>query len=233
MDGVSNFWREANALARSPQILVIIYAGVTFALMAFPERTPANILALDCEMVGVRGDGLNKNGRQRQENALARCSIVDYFGTVVYDKYIRPNKRVIDYRTRFSGVTKENMVNAVPFNKAKRDIIQMIRGKYVIGHDLEKDFDVLCYHPPMHFWLDTSKNHYLRVRINHDSPHKPSLKNLAKIILNMDIQNGSHDSIEDATTALELYKFAEDEWYTNVEVTQESANYGQRREDES
>eukprot|EP00116_Pleurobrachia_bachei_P009370 sb/3469632/ len=198
--------------------------------MTFPERIPANILALDCEMVGV-------GNFWEEENALARCSIVDYYGRVVYDEYIRPEKHICDHRTKFSGVTKEDMLNAVPFLEARRDIVQMIRGKYIIGHDLKNDFDVLCYHPPKHFWLDTSENQYLRDIAGHCHPQKPSLKNLAKKILNKDIQNGPHDSIEDARTALELYKFAEDQWYKNtlvdVKVTPESANYRQRHEEKN
>ena len=44
------------------------------------------------------------------------------------------------------------MVNAVPFEEAKRKIMQVIRGKYIIGHDLKNDFDVLGYHPSRHLW---------------------------------------------------------------------------------
>ena len=37
------------------------------------------VVAMDCEMVGVGPDG--------ERSALARVSIIDYHGTVLYDKY--------------------------------------------------------------------------------------------------------------------------------------------------
>lgn len=55
-------------------------------------------LALDCEMVGV---GING-----QESALARVCIVNSYGNVIYDKFVRTNPKdpVVDYRTKWSGV---------------------------------------------------------------------------------------------------------------------------------
>jgi RNA exonuclease 4 len=44
------------------------------------------VLALDCEMVGV--------GPQGERSALARCSIVNIRGEIVYDKYIKPLEKV-------------------------------------------------------------------------------------------------------------------------------------------
>lgn len=46
----------------------------------------ASILAMDCEMVGV--------GLSGKTSVLARCSIVDYDGNVVYDKHVRPVEKV-------------------------------------------------------------------------------------------------------------------------------------------
>jgi hypothetical protein len=56
------------------------------------------VVGLDCEMVGL-GD----NGRM---NALARCSLVDFDGHVVYDTFVQPKGFVTDFRTKYSGVRK-------------------------------------------------------------------------------------------------------------------------------
>ena len=53
---------------------------------------------------------------------LARCSIVGYQGDVVYDRYIRPAAPIVDYRTRWSGIRRQHMANAVPFGKAQREV---------------------------------------------------------------------------------------------------------------
>ena len=56
----------------------------------------AQYLGLDCEMVGI--------GRSGAKSVLARCCMVDYDGRIVYDKFVRPNDRVTDFRTHVSGI---------------------------------------------------------------------------------------------------------------------------------
>jgi RNA exonuclease 1 len=55
-------------------------------------------MAIDCEMVETIG----------VRNSLARVSIVDQNSQVVLDEFvIPPGGYVVDYRTRYSGITKE------------------------------------------------------------------------------------------------------------------------------
>lgn len=71
------------------------------------------VVAMDCEMVGI--GPLRVSG-------LARCSIVNLYGTVLYDKYIRPEGEITDYRTRVSGITPQHMVRATPFDEARLEV---------------------------------------------------------------------------------------------------------------
>lgn len=75
---------------------------------------PTTVVALDCEMVGT-GPG----GRCSE---LARCSILDYHGNILYDKYIRPCQPVTDYRTRWSGIRRHHLHNATPFAQAREEV---------------------------------------------------------------------------------------------------------------
>lgn len=75
---------------------------------------PSKLVAIDCEMVGTGPGGCT--------SSLARCSIVGYEGDVLYDSYVRPTEPIVDYRTRWSGIRKKHMVNAVPFCKAQREV---------------------------------------------------------------------------------------------------------------
>ncbi|XP_023600651.1 interferon-stimulated gene 20 kDa protein-like isoform X2 [Myotis lucifugus] len=68
------------------------------------------VVAMDCEMVGL---GPNN------ESGLARCSLVDIEGAVVYDKFIRPEGEITNYRTAVSGVTARHMEKATPFAVAR------------------------------------------------------------------------------------------------------------------
>jgi len=61
----------------------------------FPLR-PTKYIALDCEMVGTGFEG--------EDSMLARCSLVNRFGHVLYDKYVAPQEWVTDFRTKYSGI---------------------------------------------------------------------------------------------------------------------------------
>ena len=52
-------------------------------------------------MVGVGYEGF--------ESALARVSIVNFFGHTLYDEYVKPLQTIVDYRTEFSGIRPEHM----------------------------------------------------------------------------------------------------------------------------
>ena len=60
-------------------------------------KLPCKFIALDCEMVGT--------GLKGYESILARVSVVNFHGHVLMDVYVRPTRKVIDYRTAVSGVT--------------------------------------------------------------------------------------------------------------------------------
>jgi RNA exonuclease 4 len=64
---------------------------------------PGKYLALDCEMVGV---GINGS-----KPSLARVSLVNYFGAIQLDEFVRQTEKVTDYRTKFSGVRRKDLIN--------------------------------------------------------------------------------------------------------------------------
>ncbi|KAE8289299.1 Interferon-stimulated 20 kDa exonuclease-like 2 [Larimichthys crocea] len=151
-----------------------------------PTGIPTKYLAIDCEMVG--------SGPKGSINQLARCSIVSYEGDVVYDKFIKPSMPVTDYRTRWSGIRRSDLVNATPYAEARKEILRLLMGKVVIGHAIHNDFKVLEGR-----------------RLANECA---SLKRLTKAIFNREIQTGrkGHSSVEDARATMELYKVVEQEW---------------------
>lgn len=165
---------------------------------------PGKCVAIDCEMVGTGPGG--------RTSELARCSIVNYRGDVVYDKYVNPQLPIRDYRTRWSGVTKHHMKNAIPFKTAQKEILNILKDKRVIGHALINDFKALRYHHPKEQTRDTSKIRLLSHMAGLSKT--PSLKSLALCLLQKQIQVGNkgHSSVEDAQTCMELYKLVEDQY---------------------
>ncbi|XP_060892074.1 apoptosis-enhancing nuclease [Labrus mixtus] len=164
------------------------------------------VVALDCEMVGT-GPG----GRCSE---LARCSILDYRGNILYDKYIRPSQPVTDYRTRWSGIRRHHLCNATAFAQAREEILRILEGKVVVGHSIYNDFEALdMIHPP-HMVRDTITTRLLSKLAGFPRQRCASLKILANKLLNRKIQVGrrGHCSVEDAQAALDLYKLVEGEW---------------------
>ena len=76
------------------------------------------------------------------ESALARASITDFDGNILYDKFVRPARKITDYRTRYSGVRPKNMKSAIQFKQAQREIRAILKGKILVGHALHNDLKV-------------------------------------------------------------------------------------------
>lgn len=56
-------------------------------------------------MVGVGIEGV--------ESSLARVSLVNYYGAVQLDEFVRQKERVVDYRTQWSGIRETDMIKGV------------------------------------------------------------------------------------------------------------------------
>ncbi|KAM6202413.1 apoptosis-enhancing nuclease [Rhynchocyon petersi] len=168
--------------------------------------SPCKFVAIDCEMVGT--------GPRGRVSELARCSVVSYHGDVLYDKYIRPEMPIVDYRTRWSGITRKHMRKAIPFQVAQKEILKLLKGKVVVGHALHNDFQALKYVHPRSQIRDTTCVPSLLSPPGFHTRTRVSLKDLALQLLHKKIQVGQrgHCSVEDAATAMELYRLVEVQW---------------------
>ncbi|KAL1774251.1 apoptosis-enhancing nuclease [Sigmodon hispidus] len=175
-----------------------------------PRPGPSKCVAIDCEMVGT--------GPRGRVSELARCSVVSYSGDVLYDKYIRPEMPIVDYRTRWSGITRQHMRKAIPFQVAQKEILKLLKGKVVVGHALHNDFQALKYVHPRSQTRDTTHVPNLLSQPSSHTRARVSLKDLALNLLHKKIQVGhqGHSSVEDAMTAMELYQLVETQWEQEV-----------------
>ncbi|KAI1642325.1 PAB-dependent poly(A)-specific ribonuclease subunit PAN2 [Daldinia loculata] len=182
---------------------------------------PDTIVAIDTEFVKIsqpevemHSDGDSKIIRPTV-HALARNSIVRGSGmdegVPFIDDYITIKEKVVDYLTSYSGITPEDLDitmaqqrghNLVPLKIAYKKIwILLNLGCKFLGHGLKQDFRVINIHVPKAQVIDTSDLFFIKERLR-----KLSLQFLAHTLLKEDIQLSTHDSIEDARTALKLYR---------------------------
>lgn len=89
--------------------------------------------------------GIGPNGR---DHMLARVSIVNESGEIILDKYVKPTQQVVDYRTKFSGITPIHLENAHTFAEVQAEVIKIKCNRIVVGHALHNDFKVLKVEHP-------------------------------------------------------------------------------------
>lgn len=147
-----------------------------------------------------------------KSSSLARCSIVDYYGTVLFDEYVEPIGKVTDYRFKWSGILPRHLKHAIPFKVARKKILSILKDKIIVGHSLHFDFKILKIKWPSDKVRDVSRCSLLRQKGNLGNMNTPSLKNLTKAVLRRDIQGQTHCSVEDSVAAMQLYRAVEDKW---------------------
>ncbi|CAI5456734.1 unnamed protein product [Caenorhabditis angaria] len=158
------------------------------------ELKSVAIFAFDCEMVYTD-----------QGPALARLSVVDWFGKLFLDVRVRPSGILLDPNTRFSGLTARDVENAQDTSETCREkLFEIInQDSILVGHSLECDLKALrLSHNRI---VDTSL-------LFQTGRNKPSLRYLAQSILGKSIQEDrknkfGHDSEEDARTCIELLRY--------------------------
>ncbi|KAL7473317.1 hypothetical protein ACHAXS_013751 [Conticribra weissflogii] len=186
--------------------------------ISLPQITPAEksrYIALDAEMVGIGPCG--------HVSALARVSLVNWEGEVLFDTMVRVTEPVTDYRTFVSGITPQDLEgpDVVAFEECRSRVEEMIRGKVLVGHGLKNDLKVLKLSHPWYDVRDTAKYEPFMKPSNEDETVlvAKKLKVLAKDKLGMRIQEEgmSHCPVEDAVAAMELYKKHRVKWEKCVE----------------
>ncbi|KAF8082675.1 hypothetical protein N665_0812s0005 [Sinapis alba] len=150
-----------------------------------------DMIAVDCEMV------LCEDGTE----GLVRVGAVDRHGMVILDKFVKPDKPIVDYRTTITGVTAHDIDNAtlsvVDIQKELQPYLS--KGAILVGHSLNKDMKVLKIdHPKV---IDTALVFKFS---NARNSRKPSLNDLYKAIFGKEVRKEgvSHNCVHDAAASI-------------------------------
>ncbi|XP_062195494.1 uncharacterized protein LOC133898780 [Phragmites australis] len=167
------------------------------------DTSLTKVVAVDCEMVGVGAGG--------SKSALGRVTLVNSFGNVVYDEYVRTVERIVDYRTRISGIRPKHMNKAKEFWIVQKEVAELIKGRVLVGHALHNDLKVLLLSHPKKDIRDTSEYEIFR-----REGKRRSLKDLAAQVLGAKIQQNEHCPIEDARAVMFIYNKHKKAWEKNM-----------------
>ncbi|XP_027342052.1 RNA exonuclease 4 isoform X3 [Abrus precatorius] len=167
------------------------------------DSSLTDAVAMDCEMVGV-GQG--------NKSALGRVTLVNKWGNVIYDEFVRPIERVVDFRTKISGIRPRDLRKAKDFWTAQTKVAELIKGRTLVGHALCNDLKALLLSHPKKDIRDTSEYQPFLNRSN----GKRALRHLASEHLGVKIQSGEHCPIEDARAAMLLYQRSKKEWEKSI-----------------
>ncbi|KAK9881338.1 hypothetical protein WA026_015464 [Henosepilachna vigintioctopunctata] len=149
------------------------------------------IYALDCEMCyTIKG------------MELCKVTVVDMEGRRLYNSFVKPEYYVIDYNTRFSGVTERDVaIFGKTLSQVQQELLTFIHEDTIlVGHSLNNDSRALKI---------VHKNFIdIALVFPHERgyPYRYSLKQLTLRCLKKEIQSSDygHNSFEDAVSCIEL-----------------------------
>lgn len=189
---------------------------------AVPEDGNTGVFAVDCEMC-YTGCGLE----------LTKVTIVRSDGNLFYESFVRPEREIVDYNTRFSGITEKDLVfNNNNYNNVRRtsntssrssnsssqsshDCDRVVKTLHEVQKDLLKfifDDTILIGHAIENDLKALKLIHKTVIDTSIAFPHhsglpfRRSLKSLTKAFLQRDIQESTngHCSFEDSRACLDL-----------------------------
>ncbi|CUS23225.1 LAQU0S08e04896g1_1 [Lachancea quebecensis] len=186
-------------------------------LTASEAPQTGSLVAMDAEFVILEDEEVEISCRGQRtlikpkKTALARISVLrgddgDDFGVPFIDDYVVNTNHIENYLTRYSGIEpgdldpKTSNKTLVPRQMVYRKIWLLLQmGCVFVGHGLYNDFRNISIYVPPEQIRDTAL-YFLQGK------RYLALRFLAHALLDADVQSGNHDSIEDAYTALVIYK---------------------------
>ena len=154
------------------------------------DKDIINLVGMDCEMVET------VNGKE-----LARVSLVDHKGRVLFDSVVLPESEVTDYLTQYSGITAKILRECrTSFKEAQKQVLSFLNQESIlVGHAIDNDLKCLkLVHDRI---IDTSDI------FPHPNgfPSKHSLVFLLQRVLRETLdREGGHDSVDDARASLRI-----------------------------
>ena len=188
-------------------------SGVTLTTECIKKYQEGRLVAFDAEFVSIQNEESTMTATGQKEilcetrYALGRISIFDCIAEkIIVDDHVLPRGQVVDFLTRFSGIVSADLDLARSRHRiiSTRSAYLQLRylldqGCIFVGHGLKQDFSTVNLIAPPNQILDTVKI------FNIPGRRYVSLRFLVNFVLGRDMQQDTHDSVEDARAAYELF----------------------------
>ncbi|XP_055954012.1 RNA exonuclease 5-like [Argiope bruennichi] len=167
--------------------------GYVFTKKSYaPVSENSPMFAIDCEMCRTA----------ENPTELTRIAVVNEKLETIYHTLVKPETKIIDYMTRFSGITKEMLADVTVKHGDVQQMLQKLlpSDAILVGQSLNCDLHALkMIHP---YVIDTS----IIFNSSGIRGKKSSLKSLTQTFLKEIIQDNKngHDPVEDAIAAMKL-----------------------------
>ncbi|KAJ5087263.1 ribonuclease H-like protein [Penicillium angulare] len=161
-------------------------------------------------MVGV------KDNRQ----TLAFISAIDFLtGDILISRYVVPSEEILDWRSKFTGITKSIMESAMlsgaafkDWREARENLWQFADSSTVfVGQSLNYDLEVLgiCHSRVVDSAILTAEAVFPSCNSSERLPRAWSLKAVSKVLLGLEIQSDdrAHSALEDAYAVRDVVIF--------------------------
>ncbi len=150
--------------------------------------------------------------KRPKRHGLGRVSVLriggEDEGIPFIDDYITINEPIVDYVTQYSGFEEGDLDPRrskhalVSLKIAYKKLWLLLNlGCIFVGHGLGNDFREINMHVPEEQINDT-----VDLFLHRDNQRRLRLAVLAEHLLGEEVQTGNHDSIEDARTALRIWR---------------------------
>ncbi|NCN27495.1 3'-5' exonuclease [bacterium] len=148
-------------------------------------------------------------GLRASDNKIIEIAIINMNGSQIVEKFetlINPQRRITPLISKITGIDNQMLLQAPPFFKVAKKIIEMTQDRVFVAHNARFDFDFL-QHEFSELGYNYQAQTHCTVRLARKAFPKETSYSLPKLTASLGISHGKkHRAMGDALATAELFK---------------------------